>query len=265
MRLSPFPDKQTLLNIYSQDDYFDNYYATADGIKGYTDAGIDIYRNDSLVLKRIREYKTRGRLLDIGCEGGHFLANAKKLSFETYGVEINKKMVDHARHANQLKVFEGDLAGADFEEGYFDIIYAQDVLEHMLDLNKNIEIIKKILNKDGIFVINQHLTYNKSLNNLFLAANMFFKKDRFSKYPPTHLWEFNAKTLKDYLIKSGFQILRYSLMESKAKPFNAKEGVDFKRLCGYCIKNLSSIVSNLKLLKRFNLGDRALVVCRKGR
>ncbi|UCB56940.1 MAG: glycosyltransferase [Candidatus Omnitrophota bacterium] len=263
MFLNPLPTKETLDNIYKGDDYFDNYYATASGIKSYTEAMADSAGCDKDVIGIIKKYKESGRLLDVGCAGGHFLTNARSSGFEVSGVEPNQKMAEYARDALRLNVVCGTLEDIKFDENCFDVIHAGDVLEHIPALKKNIEIIKGLLADEGILIVNQPLMYNKSLFNLFLKTNMLLKKNRYSLNPPSHLWEFNSITLKTFLKNMGFEIVYYRISEARAKPLAIYEKPTIRNTLGYHMKNLSSVISNSPALERFKIGDRAIVVCRK--
>jgi 2-polyprenyl-3-methyl-5-hydroxy-6-metoxy-1,4-benzoquinol methylase len=263
MFLNPLPCKAVLNGIYNGDDYFDNYYAGSKGVKNYIEGIPDRRAQHLPIIDVIKHFKIKGRLLDVGCAAGGFLIDARDSGYEVFGIEPSRKMAGHAMENIGLDVRCGTLEEADFKGKGFDIIYAGDVLEHILELEKDIEIIKRLLADNGIFVINQPLTYNKSLYNLFLQLNMLFKKDRFAQNPPSHLWEFNAATLSRFLKKSGFEIIYYKISETVAKPLIIYEKPGIKNAIGHHIKNFSSAVSNAAMLKRLDLGDRALAVCRK--
>jgi glycosyltransferase involved in cell wall biosynthesis/2-polyprenyl-3-methyl-5-hydroxy-6-metoxy-1,4-benzoquinol methylase len=263
MFLDPLPDKETLNNIYSNDDYFDNYYVTSEGKKPYLQAMADFSQADKEIIKIIKGYKQSGSLLDIGCAGGHLLLNAKTAGFQTFGIEPNRKMADYARGALGLDVACAVLEDEVLNQRSFDIIHAGDVLEHILDLKGNIQILKSLLAKDGILVINQPLTYNKSLSNIFLKINMLFKINRYSDNPPTHLWEFNSNTIKAFLQKNGLEIIYFKTSEVKAKPLPSYREATLKNILGKFIKDFSCIISNNFIFNRLTLGDRAVIVCKK--
>ena len=51
-----------------------------------------------LNLVLIKKYKNSGKILDIGCAEGSFLAEANKLGYEPYGIEIIKKFDEYAKN-----------------------------------------------------------------------------------------------------------------------------------------------------------------------
>lgn len=262
MFLSPLPRQETLNKIYNGNDYFESYYATPTGIKGYIEGMADYNIYDEKAINLIKKYKKSGRLLDVGCAGGHFLINAKKSGYTVFGVEPNEKMAKYARDTLGFDVACKNLEDVTFDHNYFDVIHAGDILEHLLELPKSVEIIKGLLADDGILAIEQPLMYNNSIFNLFLRMNMLVKKSKYSASPPTHLWEFNATTLKKFLRKMGFEIVYYRISESRAKPLTAYEVPSTKNKVAFYIKNFSSFISN-HVAKESGLGDRAFVVCKK--
>lgn len=263
MFLDPMPGKDVLDDIYDGEGYFDNYYAGAGKTKGYIAGMEDRRGQDTAIINIIRDFKVNGKLLDIGCASGSFLITAKDAGYDVFGIEPSRKMAGYAKDMFGLDVCCGTLAEAGFEDRSFDIVYAGDVLEHIPELETDIENIKRLLADKGILVINQPLTYNRSLYNIFLQINMLFKRNRFAPNPPSHLWEFNAATLNRFLKKAGLEIIYYAISETRAKPSMVYERFGVKNRLGQCVKDFSSVVSGVKMLRGFNLGDRALVVCRK--
>jgi 2-polyprenyl-3-methyl-5-hydroxy-6-metoxy-1,4-benzoquinol methylase len=260
MFLSPKPSEDILTSIYANDDYFQDYYATQDGLKDYIEGMRDYDHNDNLILNLISGYKKGGRLLDIGCAAGRFLKNARQAGFDVFGIEPNKRLAAYAKDAFGLEVECATLDNAHLEKESFDVIYAADVIEHLPDLQNSMDLIKALLNKDGILVINQPLSYNRSFFNLLLKLNMLLKTSRCSQNPPTHLWEFTPMTLRRFLKNNGFKVVYFETSESMPKPFRI---MNFRDCLRFYIKKISAAISNSRYLERLYLGDRGIVICKK--
>jgi SAM-dependent methyltransferase len=71
-----------------------------------------------------------GRLLDVGCAAGFFLAEAKAF-YEVQGVELSAWSSAHARDVLGLPVFTGTLQQAALPAAHFDVITLWDVIEHV--------------------------------------------------------------------------------------------------------------------------------------
>ncbi len=73
-----------------------------------------------------------GRLLDVGCAAGFFLAEAKAL-YEVQGVELSAWSSAYARDRLGLPVTTGTLQDAALPPAHFDIVTLWDVIEHVPD------------------------------------------------------------------------------------------------------------------------------------
>lgn len=116
-------------------------------------------------------YRQWAKLLDIGCWDGVFtLQIAQKLwidiediygieaIMETHidsygGMEVGRGELDHAWSLG-IQVVEWDLnKGLPFQDGEFDIITANQVLEHVWKIDFLLKEIHRVLKKDGIFIV----------------------------------------------------------------------------------------------------------------
>lgn len=79
---------------------------------------------NAILLRPIR-YKisipkrTNGKLLDIGCGVGRFLASMKQRGWEAYGVEPGSAACERAERNEGLNVFNGTLEDASFPNDFF--------------------------------------------------------------------------------------------------------------------------------------------------
>ncbi|MDE1928441.1 MAG: class I SAM-dependent methyltransferase, partial [Burkholderiales bacterium] len=74
----------------------------------------------------------RGRLLDVGCAAGFFLAEARA-HYEVQGVELSAWSSAWAREQLGLPVHTGTLQQAALEAGRYDVVTLWDVIEHVPD------------------------------------------------------------------------------------------------------------------------------------
>src|SRR5439155_13768586 len=102
--------------IYS-DPYFTAGGDWVEGVwpLGYIEAEKTLRREAAEVLDMLPRHD--GRLLEFGCAGGFFLDEARKRGFEVEGIELNAKMVSHARLALGLPVIQARIE--DIEDDRF--------------------------------------------------------------------------------------------------------------------------------------------------
>jgi len=108
------------------------------------------------MIREILRFKKEGSLLDIGCAYGKFLeVCASRTRFKLSGIDISEHAVEVAKKRLKGKGIELRKAGVldtGFKDNSFDVVCLFDVLEHIEDLSKAFDEIKRILRKDGIVI-----------------------------------------------------------------------------------------------------------------
>lgn len=95
-----------------------------------------------------------GRLLDVGCGAGTFMAIAAARGWDVYGVEMNDALVAEAEKAvGEGRVVCGAFEALDPEDAKYDVITLWDVIEHVLDPVSFIERAQRMLRPGGVIVI----------------------------------------------------------------------------------------------------------------
>jgi 2-polyprenyl-3-methyl-5-hydroxy-6-metoxy-1,4-benzoquinol methylase len=160
-------------------------------------------------LRRLDDLRRPGRLLDIGCSYGAFMALAQKTGWATSGVELSKSPATFAREERHLDVYTGTVEQAAYPEGYFDAITLWDVIEHFDDPVSTMREIRRIMAPGGIlliFTINQeslltgvgHMLYKLSLNKWKHLMALF--------YDIHHNFFFSPRTIASFLQGAGFEV-----------------------------------------------------------
>lgn len=109
-------------------------------------------------VKAIKKHLSRGKkILDAGLGTGTVL---KSLSgYKKYGVDISLKYLSTIQ--DDIHLACAKLEDLPYKTCFFDGIICTDVLEHVLDLNKVIKELKRILKKDGILIV--RVPFNENL------------------------------------------------------------------------------------------------------
>ncbi len=102
----------------------------------------------------VLRWKQRGKVLDVGCATGLFLAEMQKLpGWQAYGVEPGEAAAAVAARAHGLPVHVGDLASAHYDDATFDAVTLWDVLEHLHDPLAVLREVRRVLKPDGVLVM----------------------------------------------------------------------------------------------------------------
>ncbi|MBI5365342.1 MAG: class I SAM-dependent methyltransferase [Planctomycetes bacterium] len=220
--LDPRPDGPTLGRMYSDPAYYTEGYNLGVETENYFD------RKDELVLQYTEtaraladELGGKGELLELGSAGGFFLEGARRAGFSVRGVELSAPAADYARRELGLDVFEGWLEHAPWQDGSFDVAYADNVLEHTTDPLGTLRKLRALLKPDGHLVVVVPSYVNSPwFRALLLAQRVLPRKllgqelvrilkldpDRDSGHP-YHILEFDRATLSRLVRAAGFEIV----------------------------------------------------------
>lgn len=156
---------------------------------------------------------TGNKVLDVGCHKGVIGSMLIKKGNEVYGIEINPEVAEIARQRG-IKVKIQDIESRfDFEDNFFDVVVAAEIIEHVLDTDFFIDEIKRVLKSNGFLILS---TPNvASLGRriyLLLGKNPYFEAS--FGFPPEahagHIRFFTKGLLLDYLKCKGFEIIKFT-------------------------------------------------------
>jgi SAM-dependent methyltransferase len=119
-----------------------------------------------------------GKAVDIGCGNGKFMRSMNSLGWKFEGVELNPLAVKACRSSG-LRVFQGDLHAAAFENESFDLITARHVIEHIPNPANFMQEISRVLKKGGRLVI--------ETPNSKALGRQWFGSDWYANDVPRHL------------------------------------------------------------------------------
>jgi len=177
------------LGNYYQGDSRSGYdYSYCERIKArYNDKNSWPY---SLLAKaaRLGGQEKAGRLLDVGCGGGLFAACAKRVGWDAQGLDPNPAAVEIAARYG-VPVRTATIEESGFDENTFDIIYSNDVIEHVLNPIKAFKEINRLLSPMGVVILS-----TPNGDRALLLHN------RWGGFQSSleHLWYFNARSLKRF-------------------------------------------------------------------
>ncbi|MHB8258884.1 MAG: class I SAM-dependent methyltransferase [Bacteroidia bacterium] len=156
-------------------------------------------------LRKIKSFKSSGKLLDIGCSMGFFLKKARDFGYTSLGVEPSPSLSKIAQEEFKLNVINAYLEKASIATKSIDIITMIDVFEHVTNPSELLSSAKEILSDKGIVCIK---VPNGNYNSLKLKLARMSKReanhDIFDSYE--HVAHYTKKTMKKMLEQNGFEI-----------------------------------------------------------
>jgi SAM-dependent methyltransferase len=155
-------------------------------------------RNDWRFVQFLRTVHVPGRLLDIGCGDGGFLAFARDSGWKGVGVDYESRMIAFAQEKG-LEAYALDYAQFLKKRAAkeFDAVTLFDVLEHVSEPRELLRQIKPVLKRGGLLAI----TFPNDSRPLWFGREQY-------DYPPHHFTRWTRSSLKSFLEHEGFSIER---------------------------------------------------------
>jgi len=157
----------------------------------------EINHLDTFFLSKVNN----GKLLDIGCGNGVFLARMREKGWDVTGLEADAKAAFIAESRYGLKVIVGRWEEVDFLPNSFDAIIMNHVIEHMTDPGYSLKRCFDVLKIGGELSL--------VTPNIESLGHKIFRKYWYSLDPPRHLILFSKKNLKELFKDLGFSDLNF--------------------------------------------------------
>lgn len=181
---TPKPSDEKLGDYYKSDDY----YSHQENKKGFIPRVYEAVKSVNLKHKIAiaTQGKEPGRLLDIGCGVGDFLHFAEQNGWQCTGAEPSEDAASIAKKRIKAEIMlPKDLEKLPDES--FDVITMWHVLEHVSDLQWQVNQLNRLLKKGGRLVI--------ALPN-FRSYDAQYYKDKWAAYDvPRHLNHFSQDSI----------------------------------------------------------------------
>jgi SAM-dependent methyltransferase len=261
--LDPLPAPELWPVMYA-DAYFDAYSVHHCPTPGYA-AGREVaWRVANERLQRLQVVRPQGRLLDVGCAGGHFLAAARDRGYDVRGIEFSPTMAAQARATYGLDVVEGDVMQTHVD-GPFDVIHMEDVVEHLRDPLAVLRKLATLLKDDGIFVIDGPLERQFNLSLALLELNLRLRRVEDVEMAPAHIWQFTLGTQRRLVERAGLHEVRAWVYQAPipVSPPGSSLAQEARRRVARSVGHLSAWLSAQRALSFLRHGDRALVIYRR--
>ena len=149
-------------------------------------------------LAAIARHGAAGRLLDVGCSTGEFIAAAAAAGFQAQGIEPDPATSRLARERTGLPVTTGTLADAALPAESADVATLWHVIEHLDSPRAALEELRRVLAPGGLVAIETPA-----------ADSLWFRllRGRWRQLIPDHYFFFSRSTLARLLRAAGFDVV----------------------------------------------------------
>jgi SAM-dependent methyltransferase len=194
----PQPDGAELASLYSKAS---GYFATA---------AIKLADTPSTGARAVHQRLTAAavpgnRFLDVGCGNGQLIYHLARLGWQVRGVDLNPDTVATACESG-LDVIAGDLESCHWPAGSFDAIYMGDLIEHVPDPLRTLQLATRLLNTGGLLMIR-----TPNAGSSFATSTLKTWSRLGLPWPhseaPYHLHEFTPKGLSTLVRRAGLGVV----------------------------------------------------------
>jgi 2-polyprenyl-3-methyl-5-hydroxy-6-metoxy-1,4-benzoquinol methylase len=246
---NPRPSDMAIREIY-RGDYFANssVLTTRGPIYGYQDYLADrgnIQHDFADKVRRIGEIQTPGRLLEVGAAYGFFLELMRDAGWRAEGLEPNPAAAAFARDELGLDVRCTTLEEAELPRERYQCVTMFDVIEHLIDPQAALAIVRRAMTPDGLLVIS-------TIDVDSMVARLLGPKWEDIRRSRDHLWLFSRRTMAALLAKCGFDLI-------DVKPYGKvfRLGYAFRRAMPYQPLLFTALE---KLSRRLGIDERNIYV-----
>ncbi len=196
--VNPIFNEEKYIKIYRSKDYQEIVKKLGEESHNYRKERFGKERVDN--IEKFHDSKLPKTMLDIGCSTGFVLEEAKDRRWKATGIELNPSAANFGKERS-LDIINKPLEEINFEHK-FSAICLYDVLEHLSNPKKILNIVFNLLEKGGnvfIYVPN----YNSASKDLLGVEHSHFI------WPTHHLTYFTPETLKYFIEQNGLKVLHW--------------------------------------------------------
>lgn len=192
--------------VYS-DDYLREYYASYT-LPTYAEEVIkeqEYTLNDNLLIIETLAGR-RGKLLDFGCGNGQHTLAARLRGWQVVGYDVDCDTTQQVAQAHALDVKCGDFARIDWQGTTFDLIYANQVIEHLKEPVAMLKQFRTLLNDDGLLFVAVPNIRAWSARQKYFLERLGLRRRNIGKYYDSehHVFYYGKRSLCNMLKLAGF-------------------------------------------------------------
>ena len=193
--------------------YADKYYQEAKGSYEleYSDEELQYFRSKleqrlAVIQRNQPRLKIRGKMLDVGCGEGYALAFYRARGWDVKGIDFSDAGVSSKNPDCQDALMTGDiftlLADEIIRGETYDVVWLQNVLEHVLDPVDLLKSLRQLIAKNGLAVITVPNDCSAVQQTALARGHI---DNEFWIAPPDHLSYFDHISLQNVANNTGWR------------------------------------------------------------
>jgi len=211
--------KVQFMNPVYSDAYLNEYYNNYTGDE-YSKKVVDeqhFTANDYLKIVE-KHLGHTGSMLDYGSGNGEHSKVGMQRGWDVVGYDVDCEVAKTISEKYNYKYVCGDFEKVDWQSQKFDLIYANQVVEHLKSPIESLRTVHSLIKDDGLFLVAVPNIHSLSHRIKFFQEKMGFRKSKIGKYYDTehHVFYYDKKSISNMLRLAGFSVI-YTANSRKAK------------------------------------------------
>lgn len=209
--VNPRLDEKENLKLYDE-NYFNG--KGFDSVARYAkqDSDKDKLLECNAIISKIKLFNksTDIKILDIGCGTGDLIRECEKNGYrDVKGIEFSSYAANLARKKCAADIITGDFLSHNFNKEKFNVITANEVIEHIRDPHKFFAKVRYLLSKGGLFIY-----YTGNINSM--DARISGKRWHYLQ-PEGHIFYYSPETIEKYFDSVGLISVKVSDLNKNMK------------------------------------------------
>ncbi len=222
--------KVQFMNPVYSDSYLTEYYNNYTGESSSQEVIDEQHFTANDYLQLVEKHLGRtGYMLDYGCGNGEHSKVGLQRGWDVTGYDVDCEIATRIANKLGFKYLCGSLSDVNSDDQKFDLVYANQVVEHLKDPIGALKLVHALLADNGVFLVAVPNIHSLSHRIKFFLEKMGFRKSKIGKYYDAehHVFYYDKRSVSNMLKVAGFEVI--SKHNSKKAKLNQNKLAKFIR------------------------------------